>query len=527
MKFKKLFSSFIASLLVAAMMMSGVSAADVQSHFEQNTNTTNTYGFIDDETDAFEVYSDVKTDGISSKIYKPVSGDTLIVTFHGNGEGGISGLCNNYSQISANRLAVTYASADVQEAFKGAYVLAFQAPDEWYNDYSEVAMKVIDQAKEEFNVNQVFVSGLSAGGMMSERMLAKYGNYFSGALFSCAAIAKNGQKVEGLGGEYATVDEDGKYTGEYLNKDLNLYKPVDYDTYVANYETWLKAIAESNVPIFMVHAKNDPTISSEWTVMAYNYIKDYRDANELDGEIHYSIIDTVNYADTAYSEHWSWIKMLNNDITALDDPQLSTMSWFESLSTSTNTYVAKTVTTPTAGASNKADTYQYNLIAQVKDDGQKVIAIEIDMNGKEVDASKLTNDMFKVTGYNTDASGVANTQDASYGLFGSENEPVEIEVSKVSVNDRGNIVLELATVNGVLNYTAPSLRNLATNMRYSIADVALPFVGTEEKPTTTQPDKDTNTAKPVSTGDETLLVQFGALALLSAGLFISLKKKRV
>lgn len=31
---------------------------------------------------------------------------------------------------------------------------------------------------------------------MTERMLAKYGNYFSGALISCAAIAKNGQPVE-------------------------------------------------------------------------------------------------------------------------------------------------------------------------------------------------------------------------------------------------------------------------------------------------------------------------------------------
>ena len=246
---KKLFSSLVAFFIVCTMMVSGVSAANV-SQFVQNTDTKNTYGYVDKEVDQFETYSTVAgTSGnytsISSKIYKPVSGDTLIVCFHGNGEGGVDGVCNNYSQLAGNQMAVKFISPEVQQAYKGAYVLAFQAPDYWYNDYTAQAKAIIDQAVNEFGIKQVFVTGLSAGGLMTERMLAKYGNYFSGALISCAAIAKNGQYVEGLGGDYS--QDNG-----YLDENKNL-KPVDYEKYVANYKTWLEAIAESNVPMYLVH----------------------------------------------------------------------------------------------------------------------------------------------------------------------------------------------------------------------------------------------------------------------------------
>ena len=197
---KKLFSSLIASFVVMTMMMSGVSAATL-SQFVQNTQTNNTYGYVDYEPDQFETYTTVSGSAgnytsLSSKIYKPTSGDTLIVCFHGNGEGGVDGSCNNYAPLAGNQMATTFIAPEVQKAYKGAYVLVFQAPDYWYIDYTEQAKKIIDQAKQEFGINQIFVTGLSAGGLMTERMLAKYGNYFSGALISCAAIAKNGQPVE-------------------------------------------------------------------------------------------------------------------------------------------------------------------------------------------------------------------------------------------------------------------------------------------------------------------------------------------
>ena len=524
---KKLFSSLVALFIVCTMMITGVSAATV-SQFVQNTETPNTYGYVDPETEQFETYSTVAgTAGnytsISSKIYKPVSGDTLIVCFHGNGEGGLDGTCNNYSQLAGNQMAVKFISPEVQEAYKGAYVLAFQAPDYWYNDYTVQAKAIIDRAKEEFGIKQVFVTGLSAGGLMTERMLSKYGDYFSGALISCAAIAKNGQYVEGLGGDYSldySLDENGNPVDEnaYFNVALNLQAPADLESYATNYAEWLVNMAESNVPMYLVHCTKDNTIAYEWSEIAYKTIKDYREQAGLDGDIYFQTIDSTGINKDTGSEmsgHWAWVKMYNNEISV---GGVSTMSWFESLSTSTNTYEAKSYELPTAGASDQENTFKYNLIAEVREDGEKVVAIEIDMNGQKVDAAQLTTDMFKVTGYNEDASGLAHTQTTMYGLFGSKDEPNEIEVANVSVNERGNIVLELATLKGVLNYAVPSLRNLETNMRYNIAAVELPLI---QSVSPTKEDKKTTS---VETGDNTAIVLFVSITLLSAGAFLGIKK---
>lgn len=516
---KKLFSSLSAFFIVCTMMISGVSATTA-SQFVQNTNTQNTYGYVDNEVDQFETYSTVagekgRYSSISSKIYKPVSGDTLIVCFHGNGEGGVEGNCNNYSQLAGNQMAVKFILPEVQKAYGGAYVLAFQAPDYWYNDYTEQAKAIIDRAKAEFGIKQVFVTGLSAGGLMSERMLAKYGNYFSGALISCAAIAKNGQSIEGLGGTYNPAPgKNEKYSGSFIDETLNLWKPNDYDNYVAHYKDWLNEMAKSNVPMYLVHCTKDNTISYTWSQMAYDTIKQYRDANGLDGDIYFQTIDSTGInKDTGaeMSGHWAWVKMYNNGISV---DGISTMTWFEGLSTSTSIYQPKGYTLPTAGASNQENTYQYNLIAQVREDGEKVVAIEIDMNGKKVDAAKLTQDMFVVKGYNTDAQSQLGST-VNYGLFGSEDKPKEIKVSKVEVNGTGNIVLTLETLNGVLNWSGDLSRNLTTYMRYNIAPVELPMVGTQTI------DKKESSVK---TGDDTSFVTYVAIVLLSAGLFVSIKK---
>ena len=105
-KIKKFLSSLIAIMIVATMVTSNLSALEVNSSFVQNTNTSNTYGYVNYETDQFETYSKVSGSAgnytsIASKVYKPLSGDTLIVVFHGNGEGGVDGVSNNYSQIAA------------------------------------------------------------------------------------------------------------------------------------------------------------------------------------------------------------------------------------------------------------------------------------------------------------------------------------------------------------------------------------------------------------------------------------------
>lgn len=522
-KIKKLLTSLVALFVVATMVTSGISALEVNSTFVQNIDTDNTYGFVDQETDKFETYSDVAgTSGnytsLASKIYKPLSGDTLIVVFHGNGEGGVDGVSNNYSQIAANRLAVTYASDDLQAAFKGAYVLAFQAPDYWYNDYTSQAKAIIDQAVEEFGIDQVFISGLSAGGLMSQRMLANYGEFFDGALMSCAAIAKNGQYVEGLGGDYSDTTEYLDEGDSYTNG-TTFQMPNDIDDYMDNYEKWLESIAASNVPIFMVHCYYDTTIYYQWTQLAYEYIKDYRNANDLNGDIYCGLFEDVSYPNETFgSAHWSWIKMLNGDVHASTNSSLDTISWFKSLSTSTNDYQPRATANPIAKASDQANTYMYNLIATVGNSGEQITAIEINMDGKKVDADKLTTDMFKITGYNSDASGLVKGDVQSYGIFGTAQEPMDIEVAKVSVNESGNIVLDLATKNGVLNYTSLA-RNLATNIRYDIAPVSLPMI--EE--TTASPVDDKKTA--VKTGDDLNIMTVSGLMIISLMTGVIIKRR--
>ena len=182
---------------LCCVLVLGVAISANAANFEQNTITPNTFGYVNPDIDPFVPYSDVNNpaEKISSKLYKPSAGAIMVVTFHGNGEGGVQGTCNNYSQIAANRLAVTFSDKAIQEKLGGAYVLAFQAPDNWYDDWSAESCAVIKKACAEFGIKQIFLAGLSAGGLMCERMIAAYPDLFSGALISCAAIAKNDTQI--------------------------------------------------------------------------------------------------------------------------------------------------------------------------------------------------------------------------------------------------------------------------------------------------------------------------------------------
>jgi len=139
------------------------------------------------------------------------------------------------------------------------------------------------------------------------------------------------------------------------------------------------------------------------------------------------------------------------------------------------------------------------------------------MNGKKVDSTKLTPEMFKITGYNTDASGLAVGNVTSEGIFGTVDNPINIDVEKVSVNEQGNIVLDLATQKGVLNYTSLS-RNLTTNIRYDIADTVLTFIDENSSSTSN------NIATSVKTGDSVNTVLTGSIMIISLIIIITINK---
>ena len=232
---------------------------------------------VDEEADKF-VAAKSKS-GVNYQYFKPVNKDDgkkhpLIIWFHGNGEGGYKDYRNNVSQKLANRGAVAFAEDKAQKIFGGAYVVAPQADDTWYNNYSKGYIKsvkaMIDEFASENNVdkNRIYIFGASAGGYMSFRMMIEYPDYFAAFSTSAAALDK-----AATSGGVATTTQD--------------------------------LMKIRNKPLWMVHAQNDPTISYENTSKrVYDVLSKY-------GAI-LSSYPNVKIGETEYNGHWSWIYSLRN-----------------------------------------------------------------------------------------------------------------------------------------------------------------------------------------------------------------------
>ena len=232
---------------------------------------------VDEEADKF-VAAKSKS-GVNYQYFKPVNKDDgkkhpLIIWFHGNGEGGYKDYQNNVSQKLANRGAVAFAEDKTQKIFGGAYVVAPQADDTWYNNYTKGYIKsvkaMIDEFVSENNVdkNRIYIFGASAGGYMSFRMMIEYPDYFAAFSTSAAALDK-----AATSGGVATTTQD--------------------------------LMKIRNKPLWMVHAQNDPTISYENTSKrVYDVLSKY-------GAI-LSSYPNVKIGETEYNGHWSWIYSLRN-----------------------------------------------------------------------------------------------------------------------------------------------------------------------------------------------------------------------
>ena len=232
---------------------------------------------VDEEADKF-VAAKSKS-GVNYQYFKPVNKDDgkkhpLIIWFHGNGEGGYKDYQNNVSQKLANRGAVAFAEDKTQKIFGGAYVVAPQADDTWYNNYTKGYIKsvkaMIDEFVSENNVdkNRIYIFGASAGGYMSFRMIIEYPDYFAAFSTSAAALDK-----AAISGGVATTAQD--------------------------------LMKIRNKPLWMVHAQNDPTISYENTSKrVYDVLSKY-------GAI-LSSYPNVKIGETEYNGHWSWIYSLRN-----------------------------------------------------------------------------------------------------------------------------------------------------------------------------------------------------------------------
>ena len=156
--------------------------------------TCSAASYADLENDELAAFEDVQ-DEINYQFHKGTN-DKLIVWFHGNGEGDfpVKDTNNNIAQVLANRGAVAWVSEEAQAVFGDASVMAFQAPNMWYfavKDnllepcYNEIQKVITDNS---VNPDEVYLSGCSAGGFMSTRMLIAYPDLFKAAMINCPAL---------------------------------------------------------------------------------------------------------------------------------------------------------------------------------------------------------------------------------------------------------------------------------------------------------------------------------------------------
>ena len=251
---------------------------------------------INAETAKFESVK-VK-DGINYQYYDAGSADSLIVWFHGNGEGDYLSSGNNVAQMLANRGTVAWATDETQNIFGGAHVMAFQAPDTWYyaqNDgLLEKAYNEINEVIKAKNIDpdKVFVSGCSAGGYMTTRMLIAYPDLFAAAMINCPAL----DVADARGGETPTDAE-------------------------------LASIKNSDTAIWLVQGKTDSSVKPEdCSIRLFNALTDPStgaSSNKLEFAEDYDQDGVATLVQ--YSDHWSWIYTLNNN--PKDAKGVSIMNW--------------------------------------------------------------------------------------------------------------------------------------------------------------------------------------------------------
>ena len=277
---------------------------------------------FDPETSQFEsVYVE---GGINYRFYAPEGGaDTLVVWFHGNGEGDLLQSNNNAAQMLANRGTVAWASEEFQEILGGAYVMAFQAPDTWYYAQRD---GLLDQAAAEINdvvtqnginPDRILVSGCSAGGYMTTRMIIAHPDLFCAAMINCPAY----DVADSRGGETPTDEE-------------------------------LAAVKASGIPVWLVQGREDSVVATaECSQRLFNILSEGQEVTETevtqehpetsdfttyetpDGLYKLSLYDLNDegllrvaedydqdgvLSEATYSSHFSWVYTLLNNPQAAD-----------------------------------------------------------------------------------------------------------------------------------------------------------------------------------------------------------------
>ena len=202
-----------------------------------------------------------------------------------------------------NRGTVAWATDETQAIFGGAHVMAFQAPDTWYNAQKDELLKKayneINEVIKAKNIDpeKVYISGCSAGGYMTTRMLIAYPDLFKAAMISCPALDVATER----GGETPTDAE-------------------------------LSSLKNSDTAIWLVQGETDSSVKTEdCSVRLFNILTETVEVQSETGEKSNKLEFAEDYNQDGinslvqYNDHWSWIYTLNNN--PKDKNGVSIMNW--------------------------------------------------------------------------------------------------------------------------------------------------------------------------------------------------------
>ncbi len=303
------------------------------------TFTSAATSYKDLENAELAKFEDIQ-DEINYQLHKGTN-DKLIVWFHGNGEGDfpVKDTNNNVAQLLANRGGVAWVSDEAQAVFGDATVMAFQAPNMWYfavKDnllepcYNEIQKVIADCG---VNPDEVYVSGCSAGGFMTTRMLIAYPDLFKAAMINCPALDAANARSES--DDACPTDEELAQLKDAKTAIWLVQGETDssVDPELCSKRIW--ALITEGAEVTDTHFDGDQGIASGFTTsetadgrykLSLYETSDLAEVTGISGETRqggkltfaedYNMDGT--FEEVKYSDHWSWIYTLRDNPQAAD-----------------------------------------------------------------------------------------------------------------------------------------------------------------------------------------------------------------
>lgn len=246
----------------------------------------------------------------------------LLIWLHGQGEGGtdpdIAILGNEVSALAKEEIQSRFISGDES----AAYVLVVQCETYWMDEgdgtngkgsgiskYTDILMDTIKSyvdSNPDIDARRIYLGGCSNGGYMTMNMIISHPNYFAAAYPCCEAYAFY-EFERNENGSYHTGEDDGTGTPVVAMTD----------------KRWMSEEKISDLkdfPLWFVISADDPIVDpGKYVFPTYQALVKAGAENAW-----LSVFENVKGTDspeTMYVGHFSWIYLLNNQVTKVQDKE--------------------------------------------------------------------------------------------------------------------------------------------------------------------------------------------------------------